>query len=222
MDVRFSRFEIVTGTGGLFLCLAFVCVFMEAAAIQHQVGSGAAQAVAHEDLYWVAVEPRGQRVVLIGTAADGEAGVRAARAAAAVAGVTAVTNRIRVLGVDGHCQRRLDDYLQQHPVGFRSGRVELTEASHPVLATVAGIIRDCRARFEIAAHTDPDGDAQVNLQLSQRRAETAMRQLVEHGVDPAQLTAVGYGGRQQVPNRQRDAGVAAPARLEFRILGDDV
>jgi outer membrane protein OmpA-like peptidoglycan-associated protein len=218
MELRFSRFEIVTGTGGLFLCLAFVCVFIEATAIQANVGSAAARAVAHEELFWLAVEPQGQHVVLTGAAADEEAGARAARSASAVAGVSRVTNRIRALGSDGGCQRRLDVHLEQQPVGFRSGRVELTELSYPALQTVAGILRDCRARFEIAAHTASGGDTKVNLQLSQRRAETAMRHLVEQGVDPDRLTAVGYGSRQRGPSRN---GVeAAGERLEFRILGD--
>jgi len=221
MDARFSRFEIVTGTGGLFLCLVFICVFMEAAAIQGHVGSGAAGAVADDNLYWVAVEPQGQHVVLTGAAADAEAGARAAVAVAAVAGVTGVTNRIRVLGGQGECQRRLDGYLGEHPIGFRSGRAELTDASYPALQMVADIIRDCGGRFEIAAHTGPGGDGNVNLQLSQRRADTAMRQLVEHGVDPDQLTAVGYGARQWTARGDAAAAAAAAGRLDFRILGDD-
>jgi outer membrane protein OmpA-like peptidoglycan-associated protein len=221
MHVRFSRFEIVTGTGALFLCLVFVCVFMEAAAIQAQVGSGATRAVVQEDLYWVAVEPQGQHVVITGAAADPTTSARAAQAAARVPGVTGVTNRIRVLGSDGHCQRRLDDSLIQHSIGFRSGRTELSDTSYPALEAAAEIMRRCGARFEIAAHTALEGDAKVNQQLSQRRAETVMRQLVAHGVDPARLTAVGYGARQWVATRHGDAEGVVTGRLEFRILGDD-
>lgn len=218
MDVRFSRFEIVTGTGALFLCLAFIAVFMEAGAIEAQVGRMAAEAVTGDDLYWVAVEPQGQHVVLSGVAAGSAAGERVARAAAAAPGVTGVTNRIDVLGADGSCQGLLEDHLRQHAIVFRPGRPDLTDASFATLEAIAGILRGCSGRFEIASHTDGDGDGSVNAQLSQRRAETVMRYLVQGGVDPARLTAVGYGDRQPVTYRSGQA-LSAGGRLEIRILG---
>jgi OmpA-OmpF porin, OOP family len=221
MDLRFSRFEIVTGTGALFLCLVFVCVFIEASAIENELGTAASAVVADQGLFWVGVEPRGQHLVLTGAAVDPTASRRAGEAVAAIAGVAGVSNQIRVVGAAGSCQRQMDEHLERQPVTFRAGRAELVEASLPALAGAATIVRRCGARFEVASHTDADGDATVNLQLSQRRAEAAMRHLVQSGVDPELLVAVGYGSRQPIADNATEAGRSANRRLEIRILGVD-
>jgi len=222
MEFQFSSFEIVTGTGSLFLCLVFVCVFMEASAIQTEVGSAAADAIAREDLFWASVEGRGQALVLTGAAPDHQARQRAGAVAAAVFGVTSVDNRIAVIGEAGICQKQVNEYLKDRRVTFKAGRAELSPASLPVLAMVAGIARGCGAAFEVASHTDAEGDSAVNQKLTQRRAEAVARYLVQSGVRPDQLRAVGYGESQPVADDATDAGRAANRRVEFRILGPDV
>lgn len=221
MDFHFSRFEIMTGTGALFLCLAFICVFVEASAIENEIGTAAMQAVERQDLFWVGVEARGQHLLLSGAAPDYLAKRRASEIAAAIDGVASVANGINIIGEAGTCQWQIDDYLKDRTVSFKAGRPELTESSFPVLAMIASIARGCGAAFEVAAHTDATGDASVNLQLSQRRAEVAVRHLVQSGVDPARLKAVGYGKAQPIADNATEAGRSANRRLEFRIMGED-
>jgi outer membrane protein OmpA-like peptidoglycan-associated protein len=221
MDVRFSRFEIVTGTGALFLCLVFVCVFLEARVIENDLGTGAARAIADHGLFWAAIEPSGQHLVLTGAAGDERTRQRAGEAARAVSGVTGVSNRIDVVGAAGSCQRQVNEHFRRHPVAFKAGRADLTESSLPGLTGAAAIVRRCGGRFEIAGHTDASGDPAINLQLSQRRAEVVMRHLVESGADPARLTAVGYGQRQPIADNRTAAGRSANQRLEMRLKGVD-
>ena len=82
---------------------------------------------------------------------------------------------------------------------------------------------------EIMAHTDARGEAEANLQLSQRRAVAVRQYLIDRGIDPERLNARGYGETQLV-NHCAD-GVDCTAeqhqrnrRVEFRIvdLGDAV
>ena len=47
--------------------------------------------------------------------------------------------------------------------------------------------------IELAAHCDYRGNDAYNLNLSQRRAESVVRYLVEHGIAADRLTAKGYG-----------------------------
>ncbi len=47
--------------------------------------------------------------------------------------------------------------------------------------------------IELSAHTDYKGSAAYNKQLSQRRAESVVKYLVEHGIENDRLTPVGYG-----------------------------
>jgi outer membrane protein OmpA-like peptidoglycan-associated protein len=47
--------------------------------------------------------------------------------------------------------------------------------------------------IELSAHTDYRGSASYNQRLSQRRAESVVNYLTEHGIDSLRLTPVGYG-----------------------------
>lgn len=219
MDFLFSRFEIATGSGALFLCLVFTCTFMEAGAIQTEIGTAGAAALAREDLFWASVEAHGQHLLLSGAAPDYRAQQRAGEIAAGIAGVSSVDNHIAVIGEAGTCQHTVDEYLKDRRVAFKSGSAQPSDASLPVLAMVAGIARGCAASFEVAAHTDDRGDATVNRTLSQRRAEAVVRYLVRSGVPAEQLRAVGYGETQPLADNGSEAGRAANRRLEFRITG---
>ena len=47
--------------------------------------------------------------------------------------------------------------------------------------------------IELSAHCDYRGPAQYNKQLSQRRAESVVAYLIEHGIEKERLSPVGYG-----------------------------
>ena len=73
-------------------------------------------------------------------------------------------------------------------------------------------------RFMVAGHTDAKGSAQYNQQLSKRRAEAVRRYLVDNGVEPERLQAVGYGADHLAqPDHPEDA---ANRRVEIRNLGE--
>jgi len=46
---------------------------------------------------------------------------------------------------------------------------------------------------ELGAHTDSRGSVEYNNRLSQRRAESAVAYVVKQGIDPARISAKGYG-----------------------------
>ena len=47
--------------------------------------------------------------------------------------------------------------------------------------------------IELSAHTDYRGSAEYNKRLSQRRAESVINYLIDHGIASDRLTPVGYG-----------------------------
>lgn len=47
--------------------------------------------------------------------------------------------------------------------------------------------------IELSSHTDAQGQARYNLDLSQRRAESARKWLIKKGIDKKRIEAVGYG-----------------------------
>jgi hypothetical protein len=50
-----------------------------------------------------------------------------------------------------------------------------------------------KLKVELGCHTDARGSEKANLVLSQRRVESAVNYLIETGVDPNRITAMGYG-----------------------------
>ena len=223
MDVNFSPFEILTGTGAVFLCLLFVCIFSEAGTIEDELGTQAAAAVASvgdsERLFWSSVEPQGQTILLTGAAPDYEAKRSAEERAASIYGVTSVDNQISVIGESGTCQRTFDRFLEDERVTFKSGRADLSEASLPLLGLLAAAVRNCDVRIEIAAHTDAEGDSAINQALSQRRAEAVRRYLAGSGVSPELMSARGYGETQPIADNRTAKGRETNRRVEFRVLG---
>ena len=59
---------------------------------------------------------------------------------------------------------------------------------------------------EVQGHTDNRGTERYNLSLSQRRAESVRRWLVEHGVSEARLQSQGYGLTQPIASNENPAG----------------
>ncbi len=222
MDFRFSQFEILTGAGTLLLTLFFVCVFTEVGAIEAQISTGVSEAIDNDELYWASVEVNGRDVVLTGAAPDVPAKKLAAAKALEVTGVAGVENLIEVIGEAGTCQTQLDEYLAKETIAFRSGKADIADSSFHALGMLAMIVRTCDAAIEIAGHTDDKGDAEVNMRLSQRRAETVAKHLVRHGVLADKVRAVGYGEAQPIADNRTDAGRKMNRRIEFRVLGGTV
>lgn len=74
---------------------------------------------------------------------------------------------------------------------------------------------------QVAGYTDSTGAAAYNQQLSEKRAQSVMAYLVEHGVEADRLTAKGYGEASPVASNQTAAGRAENRRVELHILNLD-
>lgn len=78
--------------------------------------------------------------------------------------------------------------------------------------------------IELSSHTDSIDDNSYNLQLSQRRAESAVRYLIQHGIAPDRLVAKGYGEEKPIARNTHPDGTDNPVgrqknrRTEFKIL----
>lgn len=216
---RSHTFEIATAVGGGLLCLIFVCLFVEASAIEEDISTRVVESIADADLYWSSVDAQGQHVVLEGVAPDYLARDLAHERATNVFGVTGVDNRIEVLAAGQNCQKVLNEYLSNEQILFRTGRDELSPTSFELLDMLAMTVRTCSARIEIAGHTDNKGDSEINAELSQRRAEAVRDHLVKRGASKNQLTARGYGETRPIADNQTRDGRERNRRIEFRVIG---
>ena len=75
-------------------------------------------------------------------------------------------------------------------------------------------------RFRIEGHTDNSGAESYNLDLSERRAASVKRHLIQDfNIGPERLTVVGHGKRQPRETNGTPEGRQANRRVEFVTLG---
>lgn len=75
-------------------------------------------------------------------------------------------------------------------------RAEIRADARPPLDRLAMALRATPVRVTLGSHTDSRGTTEYNADLSQRRAESAVRYLGSRGVDVSRVTAEGYGESQ--------------------------
>lgn len=77
--------------------------------------------------------------------------------------------------------------------------------------------------IDLGAHSDSKGSAAYNLKLSDQRAEAAMAYMISKGIEPARISAKGYG-ESKLLNNCSDAVLcsddehAVNRRLEFKLI----
>eukprot|EP00873_Tetraselmis_striata_P030308 jgi/Tetstr1/450572/TSEL_037608.t1 len=114
------------------------------------------------------------------------------------------------------CREQVTALTANNPISFASGRTAPTAASEGVIAEIAGILAVCPSLpVYVEGHTDADGRAETNLVLSLSRAEAVVDRLVEQGIDPQRLFAVGYGASLPVASNDTAAGKAKNRRIVF-------
>lgn len=74
---------------------------------------------------------------------------------------------------------------------------------------------DGKLKLEIDGHTDDTGTADHNKTLSEKRAASVRKWLVEHGIDGARLTTAGFGATKPVAENKSDEGRAKNRRVEL-------
>lgn len=73
-------------------------------------------------------------------------------------------------------------------------------------------------KFEVSGHTDSRGDAAHNKELSQRRAQVMVRELISRGVPAEQINAVGFGAERPLVKPDNTAAKQARnRRYELRV-----
>jgi len=104
-------------------------------------------------------------------------------------------------------------------VNFESGSDTLTLGAQQKLADVALVLnRYPGVRVAVAAHTDNQGPATANLQLSKRRVIAVVRYLMEQGVDGNRLAPQAYGESKPLVSNASAAGRARNRRVELAVV----
>ncbi len=112
--------------------------------------------------------------------------------------------------------------LELHSFNFPSGQSEIQSENFALLDKIVTAIRTFpSASVVVSGHTDSVGGNRVNLNLSQRRAETVASFLEKiGGFEKTHLTAIGYGESRPVASNETVAGRASNRRIEVLIINE--
>jgi outer membrane protein OmpA-like peptidoglycan-associated protein len=103
-------------------------------------------------------------------------------------------------------------------IEFDSGQDQIRLTSHAALdAAVAVLVQHTELRVEVVGHTDNQGSRSYNVKLSQQRAESVKRYLVQHGVDESRVQARGVGPDEPLAANDSDSARQKNRRIEFRV-----
>jgi len=157
----------------------------------------------------------GQLDELAAVANTAKGGARAAQetADAAVAGVNETNERIS----------SLDDYVPQTTaaVNFKVNSALLSDDSKTKLDELATRAMNTKGYvIEVSGYTDATGSIEKNRILSQRRADSVIRYLVENHQIPLRriITPYGYGKTNPIADNTTKEGRAQNRRVEVKLL----
>lgn len=104
---------------------------------------------------------------------------------------------------------------------FEVGRAELLPSARQNIDDVIELLEsEPGKRIRIEGHTDATGPAALNLRLSQQRADAVRAALIERGIEPGRMEAVGMGEDFPIASNDTEAGRARNRRVDIILLTD--
>ena len=107
-------------------------------------------------------------------------------------------------------------------IEFKESSAEIIPEMEPDLDKVVNFLIDHPTfKLKISGHTDSDGNAEQNLKLSQRRAESIKKYLVEKSAGSIiedRIEAVGYGNTKPIVEEKTLEDKKINRRVEFEII----
>lgn len=118
----------------------------------------------------------------------------------------------------GQCRAAFADILVKAPIAFAPGEGAVLDESLAAVDALAATALRCQdAAIEVASHWDNFGIAEVNRDLTKRRAQAIVERMVKAGADPFKVTAAGYGGERPIAPNDSDDNRARNRRIEFIV-----
>jgi len=106
-----------------------------------------------------------------------------------------------------------------HNIFFDFDKATLKPESFPELNRIVTMMTERPSmQVEIAGHTDPIGPDNYNMVLSERRAKSVGKYLVEKGITAERISVVFFGETKLIDLTNSKAGNAKNRRVEFKIL----
>lgn len=110
------------------------------------------------------------------------------------------------------------DIVVLRGVNFEFDRSRLTAEAEAILDDVATELNTYPdIEVELSGHTDSRGSDTYNQSLSEKRAASVKRYLMDQGISGARMTSIGFGESQPVADNETDEGRQKNRRVELKI-----
>lgn len=106
---------------------------------------------------------------------------------------------------------------------FDSGKATLKPGGQAFLDKLARALREKRlANVLVEGHTDNVGSAQLNDELSERRALAVRQALIDRNIAASRISARGLGMAKPIADNGTAEGRAANRRTEIFVIGESI
>jgi len=105
-------------------------------------------------------------------------------------------------------------------IDFDFGKTTLNTAAKAELDNLIDIFnKHPKLKLSVAAYTDNIGSIEVNLRVSNKRAQAVVDYLTSHGIEANRLSSHGYGKAHPIATNKTKAGRRKNRRTEFTVTG---
>lgn len=105
---------------------------------------------------------------------------------------------------------------------FDSGKYTIKSDGDAFVKKAVQVLNRSDKKISVEGHTDNVGSAQLNQELSTKRAEVVKQALIKNGVVAKRITSKGFGMSRPVADNKVEAGRQANRRTEIIIVGENV
>ncbi len=120
------------------------------------------------------------------------------------------------------CEAEIGEILKIGKITFEPGSATIDSAALGTMDDIAEILKRCGdIGLEIQGYTDSQGREEMNLALSQSRAESVLNELRARRVITGTYVAKGYGEESPIADNKTEEGREANRRIEFRLIRPD-
>jgi OOP family OmpA-OmpF porin len=117
------------------------------------------------------------------------------------------------------CETDIRQIVSTGQISFEPGSATIDTSTLDTMDKIAELLKICGdIRLEIQGHTDSQGREEMNLALSQSRAQSVLNELRARRVLTSSFSAKGYGESLPLKGNDTEEGREANRRIEFRLI----
>ena len=119
---------------------------------------------------------------------------------------------------DINLSRKGETIVLDHLI-FEQGKAILNPKSFPGLDEVVALMKDnTKLVIQLEGHTDNQGNAKLNMELSQDRVDNVKKYIASKGIEKDRVKTKAFGGTKPILNANTPEARARNRRVEMRIL----